>query len=96
MPASHATVPTASASRYLQQLCKHWSHKFAVEFTPDHGVIPFDETRRCIVDASADGLAVRIEAADDATVERMQDVVLDHLKRFAFREELGEVRWERD
>ena len=51
MPASQATVPTASASRYLQQLCKHWSHKFAVEFTPEHGTIPFDETRvpaRCL------------------------------------------------
>ena len=35
MPRSQATVTTASASRYLQQLCKHWSHKFAVEFTPE-------------------------------------------------------------
>ena len=95
MPASQATVPTPSASRYLQQLCKHWSHKFAVEFTPDHGVIPFDDTRRCIVDASAEELALRIEAADDATLQRTQGVVIDHLKRFAFREELGEVEWER-
>ena len=95
MPASHATIPTVSASRYLQQLCKHWSHKFAVEFTPDHGVIPFDDTRRCIVDASAEELALRIEAADDATLQRTQGVVIDHLKRFAFREELGEVEWER-
>jgi|ERR1043165_1546216 hypothetical protein len=94
MPASQATVTTASASRYLQQLCKHWSHKFAVEFTPEHGVIPFDDTRRCTLDASPDRLALRIEAADDATVERMQGVVIDHLKRFAFREELGDVKWE--
>ena len=32
---------------------------------------------------------------DDATLERTQGVVIDHLKRFAFREDLGEVRWER-
>jgi hypothetical protein len=95
MPASQATVPTASASRYLQQLCKHWSHKFAVEFTPEHGTIPFDETRRCLLDASADTLALRIEAADDATLERTQGVVIDHLKRFAFREDLGNVQWTR-
>ena len=95
MPASHATIRTASASRYLQQLCKHWSHKFAVEFTPEHGVIPFDETRRCTLDASPAGLALRIEAADDATLQRTQGVVIDHLKRFAFREELGEVEWEK-
>ena len=95
MPASQATVPTPSASRYLQQLCKHWSHKFAVEFTPERGTIPFDETRRCLLDASADKLALRIEAADTATLERMQGVVIEHLKRFAFREDLGNVQWTR-
>ena len=93
MPASHATIPTALASRYLQQLCKHWSHKFAVAFTPEHGTIPFDATRVCTLDASAERLALRIEAQDDATLERTQGVVIDHLKRFAFREDLGEVRW---
>jgi hypothetical protein len=25
----------------------------------------------------------------------MQGVVIEHLKRFSFREELGDVRWER-
>jgi len=95
MPASSATVTTASASRYLQQLCKHWSHKFAVEFTPEQGTIPFDETRRCKLEASPDQLSLRIEAADDATLERMQGVVIDHLKRFAFREDLGNVMWVR-
>jgi len=95
MPASRAIIPTAAASRYLQQLCKHWSHKFAVEFTPERGSIPFDETRRCKMEASPDALALRIEAADEATLERTQGVVIEHLKRFAFREDLGEVRWER-
>jgi uncharacterized protein len=95
MPASHAILPTASASRYLQQLCKHWSHKFAVEFTPEHGTIPFDATRVCTLDASPERLALRIDAADDATLERTQGVVIEHLKRFAFREELRDVRWER-
>jgi len=95
MPASQATIPTAAASRYLQQLCKHWSHKFAVEFTPEHGTIPFDASRVCTLDASAECLALRIEAQDDATLTRTQGVVIEHLKRFAFREDFGEVRWER-
>ena len=93
MPASSATIPTASASRYLQQLCKHWSHKFTVDFTPEHGTIPFDASRVCTLDASPEALALRIEAADDATLERMQGVVIEHLKRFAFREDFGDVRW---
>jgi hypothetical protein len=95
MPASQTTIPTASASRYLQQLCKHWSHKFAVEFTPERGTIPFDDSRVCTLDASPEHLALRVEAADDATLERTQDVVVEHLKRFAFREGVGDVRWER-
>src|SRR3954453_19751594 len=92
MPTSHAIIPPAAASRYLQQLCKHWTHKFAVEFTPEHGTIPFDETRRCTLYASPERLALRIDAADDATVERMQGVVIEHLMRFAFREDLREVK----
>ncbi len=39
MPTSRVDVATAYASRYLQQLCKHWAHKFPVEFDPNHGTI---------------------------------------------------------
>ncbi len=92
---SEARVPTVSASRYLQQICKHWSHKFAVEFTPENGRVPFAPDRTCDFSATGDTLTMRIEAADEATLERTQNVVVDHLKRFAFREELGDVRWNR-
>ncbi len=70
MVQSQAQVPTASASRYLQQVCKHWSHKFAVEFSPEHGIIPFSEDRRCEFSAADGMLTMRIEAADEATLER--------------------------
>jgi uncharacterized protein len=95
MPASHATIRTASASRYLQQLCKHWSHKFAVEFTPERGRIPFDGERVCTLEADPEKLDLRVETVDETALERMQGVVVEHLKRFAFREELGEVKWDR-
>ena len=51
-------------------------------------------TRGCARDASPERLALRIEAADDATLQQMQGVVIEHLKRFAFREEFGDVQWE--
>lgn len=95
MVQSQAQVPTASASRYLQQICKHWSHKFAVEFTPEHGTIPFSDDRLCEFSVGDGILTMRIEAADDATLERTQHVVVDHLKRFAFKEDLGEIRWQK-
>jgi hypothetical protein len=95
MHVSEARVPTASASRYLQQLCKHWSHKFPVEFTPQKGAIPFADDRRCLLEAAPDHLTLRIEAADAASLARMEGVVVDHLKRFALREDLGSIAWQR-
>lgn len=39
MPRSRAVVSTPHASRYLLQLCKHWSHKFETEFSETLGRI---------------------------------------------------------
>ena len=36
---------------------------------------------------------VGLDAADDTTLERMQGVVIEHLRRFAFREDFGDVQW---
>ncbi len=87
MPERRVDIPTASASRYLQQLCKHWSHKFPVEFTPTHGEItlPFGA---CVLEADQEALKVRLSAADAASLPRFQEVVEEHIKRFAFRETL--------
>src|SRR3981081_908490 len=95
MPASQAQVPTPSASRYLQQVCKHWSHKFAVEFTPEKGRIPFADGRVCNLEATPETLTLHAEAPDQEARERLQRVVVEHVKRFAFREDLGDVQWTR-
>lgn len=80
-------VPTAHGSRYLQQLCKHWSHKYPVEFTPQNGRIEMSAAV-LILDADAEGLGLRLTAAPE-DLERMEGVVERHLERFAFREELA-------
>ena len=51
MITSETRVPTSSASRYLVQLCKHWSHKFQVEYTSERGVVPFGPDRLCRFEA---------------------------------------------
>jgi len=95
MLASEARIVTASASKYLQQLCKHWSHKFEVEFTLEQGRVPFAADRVCDFAATPDTLTLRVQAADDEALSRTERAVTDHLKRFAFRENLGSVEWRR-
>lgn len=85
MASSSATVPTESGSKYLQQLCKHWSHKLTVEFTAEKGTVTFPNAVATMT-AQPDSLLVTIEAEDAETVERMKGVVSSHLDRFAFRE----------
>src|SRR6185437_8958296 len=43
---STVRVPTTHASRYLQQLCKHWAHKLDVSFTPEAGHVVFARDAR--------------------------------------------------
>lgn len=82
-----ADVPTAHASRYLQQLAKHWAHKFEVSFTPQEGSIalPFG---RCDLTAGPEALTLVLTPLPDADVERFKTVVADHLQRFGHRETL--------
>lgn len=90
-----AAVPTTHGSRYLQQLCKHWAHNLAVEFTPEHGTVTFPRDARgsdypgdalITFDAQADALDVRIDATSPEQREALKGVVARHLDRFAFRE----------
>lgn len=90
-----AMVPTRSGSRYLQQLCKHWSHNLDVSFTPERGTIVFPRDARG-ADWPADGLVtmiaheagldVKIEASSPAHLEGLKGAVARHLDRFAFKE----------
>jgi hypothetical protein len=95
MVSATARVPTAQGSKYLQQLCKHWSHNLAVEFTPEHGTVVFPKDARgadwpgdalVTFDAAEAWLDVRIDASSDGQLEGLKGAVARHLDRFAFRE----------
>ncbi|WP_315762508.1 DUF2218 domain-containing protein [Sphingomonas sp. Y38-1Y] len=92
---TEARVPTTSGGKYLQQLCKHWSHNLAVEFDADHGRVVFPKDARgadwpgdAVVsfDAEPETLAIRIEASADGQRQGLKGAVERHLDRFAFRE----------
>jgi len=85
MPTAKASVPTANAAKYIQQLCKHWSHRLEVDLSDRKGVVKFPDAVATL-EAGEAALLVTIEGEQSETVERMKGVVASHLDRFAFRE----------
>ena len=85
MPTSKAEIATDRASRYLQQLCKHFAHKLPVEFDLQRGRIEFS-IGLCRLEASPELLTMEAEASDAETLAQLEGVVARHLERFAFRE----------
>lgn len=105
MNAATAIVPTANASRYLQQLCKHWAYNLSVEFDADHGRVVFPRDARgadwpgdgvFTMTAGADALTCRIEASAPGQLEALQGAAERHLNRFAFREGELAFAWQAD
>ena len=92
---SVANVPTTSGSKYLQQLCKHWSHNLVVEFTANEGRVVFPKDARganhpgdAVVTfiAEAETLDVTIAASSEEQRGALKGAVARHVDRFAFRE----------
>jgi len=80
-----ARVPTTSGGKYVQQLCKHWSHKLPVELDGDTGVVTFVGAVATMT-AGAEAIQVSVRGEDRGQVDQLKDVVAQHLDRFAFRE----------
>lgn len=85
MPITKASVPTASAAKYVQQLCKHWSHRLEVDLSESRGVVKFPAAV-VTLEPEANALEVTIDGEGSEEVERLKGVVASHLDRFAFRE----------
>jgi hypothetical protein len=99
---STARVPTDKASRYLQQLCGHWQHNLAVDFTAEAGTVVFPKNARgadwpgdatLTMTAHDDALECRIAASADGQLEALKGAVARHLERFAFREGPLQFDW---
>ena len=92
---AHTAVPTQQASKYLQQLCKHFQHKVKASFDEAQGTLEF-EAGRATLQAESSVLKIKIEARDEDGLKSLEDVVARHLERFAFRETLAIVWTEAD
>ncbi len=100
---ARARTPTEHASKYLQQVCKHWQHNLAVEFDAQQGRVTFPKDARgaewpgdAVVSFTAepDALVTRIDASVEGQLEGLKGAVARHLDRFAFREAPLAFEWE--
>lgn len=92
---SIALVPTPNASRYVQQVCKHWAHNLDVTFDAAQGRIVFPRDARgaawagdavVTLTARPDALECAIVASEPGQLAGLKGAVERHIDRFAFRE----------
>lgn len=81
MATSSIVLETDVPGRYINRLCRHWSHKFEVSFDSTAGEIKLGEAL-CTLKAAPTALQVTLEASDES-LEKLQQAVMDHLQRFA-------------
>lgn len=93
--AATARAETEAAARYLGQLCKHFAHKLTVDYDPEtkpgEGLIHFP-WGACRLRAVDGGLELEARASTEDELARVCRVMEDHLRRFAWRENL-ELSW---
>lgn len=88
-----ARYPTENASKYLQQLCKHFAHKAEVTFdeTTGRAALPPGLAE---LTADSTGLTIRIESADAKDLIQTRYVIDSHLVTFAHREGFTGLSWQ--
>lgn len=90
---SNGTFSTTNASKYIQQLCKHFAHKVEVEYDEKNGKAALPPGPATLV-AHDDELVITVTANDDEGLTLAKSIIDDHLVRFAFREEFSKMAWD--
>lgn len=96
---STAVVETERPARYLTQLCRHAAAMSGghgphaaidvhVEQSDDRAVLQFVHWGHCVLEADERTLTVRVEAADELGLRRIQEIVAADLARFGRRDQL--------
>ncbi|MEM8576699.1 MAG: DUF2218 domain-containing protein [Pseudomonadota bacterium] len=85
--------PTALASKYLQQLCKHFAHKVDVRMEGERAEVAFP-MGPAQLSAAPEGLHAVVSGATAEDAARAQGIIDSHLVRFAFREGFERMRWD--
>ncbi|AHD11550.1 DUF2218 domain-containing protein [Phaeobacter gallaeciensis] len=83
---------TRYASKYLQQLCKHFAHKVEVTYDTMYGNVAFP-FGKAVLHAKDGALVAKISGTDETALARARSVIDVHLRTFAFREEFQQMDW---
>lgn len=86
-----STIQTKEASSYIRKLCKHFSEKVPATYTETEGSVqfPFGD---CSMTADSDALTISITIHNEEDAAKAEDVVVRHLVKFAWREQL-DISW---
>jgi uncharacterized protein len=87
------SASTALGDKYIRQLVKHWSHKFATSYSDGVGVVPFGENATAEFSSDEAGLNIKLSTAGTEEAMRLQGVIERHIDRFAFREAPLYYQW---
>jgi len=87
MPTYRAEVPTRNASRYLQQLCRHWAQQATADYTATAGRVAFAGWQ-VEMEARRESLDITIDVPDAKMLDRCGKFVSDRLQRIALQETL--------
>ena len=83
---------TESASKYLQQLCKHFAHKVEVDYDPQNGFAALPPGPANMI-ATDEELRVEISGETEQALLIARSIIDKHLVRFAFREDFEAMDW---
>lgn len=93
MTQTRTCLETSNANRYITRLCKHWGHRFTVEYDERRGFIDFGGST-CEMLAEGDALNIVVTAPGDQ-LDTLEEVVVDHLQRMAPKGETVSCTWNR-
>ena len=83
---------TTHASKYLQQLCKHFAHKVAVDYDTEFGKAALPPGP-ATMQATEAALTVTVTAQDSEGLAQAQHIIDSHMVRFAHREKFETMAW---
>jgi len=93
MPRTLADITSNDPARLLRRLCNHWRHKFEIERRDDlHALIPLGEVGTAEFTITPGVLHVDAQHAEREQLPCLQQVIANHLERFA-RDETLRFEW---